>query len=158
MPGDKPRVLLYAALPFDAPENIKVRMQKDFERLAEEFQYIYPNLATQIVNAYNSTSEGIARTILKESASHDLIVIGAKKERLFENALIGGISEIVATEATVPVIMVKRRSSPMHNWLRQTVLEPTTGASVKRDMKNGNGNGSAKKHTADLTGQPDAGQ
>jgi hypothetical protein len=32
--------------------------------------------------------------------------------------------------------MVKRRSGRMHSFLRQTVLEPTTGASVKRD--NGN--------------------
>ena len=116
-----------------------MRIQKDFERLAEEFGD-YPNLDTQIVTASNGTNEGIAKAILTGAEGHDLIVIGAKKERLFKNALIGGISETVAQEAKVPVIMVKRRSSPMHNWLRQTVLEPTTGASVKRDMKNGNGN------------------
>jgi len=39
--------------------------------------------------------------------------------------------------------MVKRRSSPVHSFLRQTVLEPTTGASVKR----ANGNNSPNADT-----------
>lgn len=140
--GDKPKpkVVMYTAMPFDAPENIKVRLQKDFDRFAAEFAS-YPNLETKIVNAYNSSSEAIARHILDEAGNHDLVVIGAKKETLFENVLIGGISETVAEEANVPVIMVKRRSSPVHNWLRQTVLEPTTGSSVKRNLKNDETNG-----------------
>jgi amino acid transporter/nucleotide-binding universal stress UspA family protein len=138
----QPRVMLFSAVPHGSGESARVRKQKDFERLVEEFSY-YPHLEQKITEIPSGTNEDIARCILQEAESHDLIVIGAKKEGLFENILIGGISEMVADQARVPVVMVKRRSGLVHNWLRQTVLEPTTGTSVKRNnndkKKDGNG-------------------
>jgi nucleotide-binding universal stress UspA family protein len=138
----EPRVILFSVVPCSTSESARVRMHKDFERLAEEFSY-YPHLERKNVEIPTGTNEDIARCILQEAENHDLIVIGAKKEGLFENILIGGISEMVADQARVPVIMVKRRSGLVHNWLRQTVLEPTTGTSVKRNnndkKKNGDG-------------------
>jgi len=56
----------------------------------------------------------------------DLIVIGATNEPLFRNLLVGNVVEKVTREARTSVIIVKRRSSPLHAFLRQTVLEPST--------------------------------
>jgi amino acid transporter/nucleotide-binding universal stress UspA family protein len=140
----QPRVVLFSAVPATVDESIRVRMHKDFERLVEEFRY-YPELEEKLIDIPTGTNEDIANCILQESQNHDLIVIGAKKEGLFENILVGGISEIVAERTKIPVILVKRRSGLVHNWLRQTVLEPTTGMSVKRNniekKKNGDRNG-----------------
>ena len=146
----EPCVVLFSAIPNTLEESDRVRRHKDFERLADEFSY-YPHLEHKLVEIPSKTNEDIARCILKEAQQHDLIVIGAKKEGLFENILVGGISEIVAEQARVPVILVKRRSGLVHNWLRQTVLEPTTGTSVKRNTiekkRNGNGNGNGNGHS-----------
>jgi amino acid transporter/nucleotide-binding universal stress UspA family protein len=60
---------------------------------------------------------------------YDLIVAGATNERLFKNLLVGNVIEKVAREAEVTVIVVKRRSSSLHSFLRQTVLEPSTNGS-----------------------------
>ncbi len=65
-------------------------------------------------------------TILGEAEGHDLIVIGASEEPLLKNLLMGSIPEQVAQKAAVTVIMVKGRSSAVHSFLRQTVLEPST--------------------------------
>lgn len=62
---------------------------------------------------------------------YDLIVIGATDEPLFKNLLVGNVIERVVREADVTVIVVKRRSSPLHSILRQTVLEPSTNATKK---------------------------
>jgi hypothetical protein len=43
----------------------------------------------------------------------------------------GNISEQVAERAKVTVVMVKRRSSPLHSFLRRTVLEPSTQPKIK---------------------------
>jgi APA family basic amino acid/polyamine antiporter len=146
----EPCVVLFSAIPSTLEESDRVRRHKDFERLADEFSY-YPHLEHRLVEIPDRTNEDIARCILKEAQHHDLIVIGAKKEGLFENILVGGISEIVAEQSKVPVILVKRRSGLVHNWLRQTVLEPTTGTSVKRNTiekkRNGNGDGNENGHS-----------
>ena len=80
--------------------------------------------------------------------------MGASEEPLFENILVGNMPEQVARRAEVTVIMVKRRSSAVHEFLRQTVLEPTTGASVKRD-NGGKKNGKNGDHKGE-DGSPDA--
>jgi amino acid transporter/nucleotide-binding universal stress UspA family protein len=143
----EPRVVLFSAIPSTLAESERVRRHKDFESLAKEFDY-YPHVEHRLVEIPSKTNEAIADCILEEAQQHNLIVIGAKKEGLFENILVGGISEIVAEQAKVPVILVKRRSGLVHNWLRQTVLEPTTGTSVKRNSiekkKNGNGHGDSR--------------
>ena len=70
--------------------------------------------------------------------SYDLIVIGATNEPLFRNLMVGNLVRKVAEEAEVTVVVVKRRSSPLHSFLRQTVLEPST---------NGAGGDTASKST-----------
>jgi nucleotide-binding universal stress UspA family protein len=70
-------------------------------------------------------SDDRAQAILDASEGHDLIVIGASEEPLFRNFLVGTLAERVARRASVTVMMVKRRSSPLHSFVRQTLLEPT---------------------------------
>ena len=67
----------------------------------------------------------VVETVLAEAEGHDLIIVGASEEPLFRNLLLGNISEQIARRASVTVIIVKRRSSPLHSFLRQTVLGPT---------------------------------
>ncbi len=66
-----------------------------------------------------------ADTILAQSEGYDLIVIGASEEPLFKNFLVGRLPERIARAAEVTVMMVKRRSSPLHSFVRQALLEPT---------------------------------
>lgn len=70
-------------------------------------------------------SEDRAQAILDASEGCDLIVIGASEEPLFRNFLVGTLAERIARRASVTVMMVKRRSSPLHSFVRQTLLEPT---------------------------------
>lgn len=62
--------------------------------------------------------------ILKEAANSDMIVIGATKEPLFRNLLMGNVAQQVAEQAACPVIVVKQRSSILASVLRETVLPP----------------------------------
>lgn len=62
--------------------------------------------------------------ILKEAAHSDMIVIGATKEPLFRNLLMGNVAQQVAEQAACPVIVVKQRSSVLASVLRETVLPP----------------------------------
>ncbi|MBI5030147.1 MAG: universal stress protein [Chloroflexi bacterium] len=66
----------------------------------------------------------IAETILEQAKESQLIVIGATEEPILRNLMMGNIAEQVARKAPMTVIMVKRRTSPLHSFLRQTVLEP----------------------------------
>jgi amino acid transporter/nucleotide-binding universal stress UspA family protein len=61
-----------------------------------------------------------------ERPSADLIVVGATNEPLFKNLMVGNITEKLVRESEVTVMVVKRRNSPLHSFLRQTVLEPST--------------------------------
>jgi amino acid transporter/nucleotide-binding universal stress UspA family protein len=125
--GETPvTIVLFSVIPKNARESIKVRMNKVLRSLAESTHYAHLEIKTV------ESELNVVDCIVQESHAHDLVVIGASEEPLFENILIGNVPEQVARKAPVTVIMVKRRSSPMHSFLRQTVLEPTTGASVKR--------------------------
>jgi len=66
----------------------------------------------------------IVETVLAEAEGYDLLIVGASEESLFRHLLMGNISEQIARRASVTVIMVKRRSSPLHSFLRQPVLGP----------------------------------
>jgi len=70
-------------------------------------------------------SDDLVGTILEQSEGHDLIVLGATEEPIFKNLLVGTMPERVARNAKVTVMMVKRRSSPLHSFVRQAILEPT---------------------------------
>jgi L-asparagine transporter-like permease/nucleotide-binding universal stress UspA family protein len=64
-------------------------------------------------------------SILLEAKGYDLIVIGATEEPVFTNFLVGTFPERVARGAEVTVMMVKRRSSPIHSFVRRALIEPT---------------------------------
>lgn len=88
----------------------------------------YPNISRNIIEGSN-----VMDTILEnaENCECDLIVIGATDEPLFRNLLFGNIAEEVAKRAKVTVMVVKRRQSAFHSFLRQTVLEPSTNPKSK---------------------------
>jgi CIC family chloride channel protein len=69
--------------------------------------------------------EDAVQVILDESKGFDLIVLGASEEPLFRNFLVGTGPERVARGADMTVMMVKRRSSPIHSLMRKAILEPT---------------------------------
>ena len=64
-------------------------------------------------------------SILSSAKDYDLIVIGATEEPVFTNFLVGTLPERVARGAEVTVMMVKRRSSPIHSFVRKALIEPT---------------------------------
>ena len=64
-------------------------------------------------------------SILSSAKGYDLIVIGATEEPVFTNFLVGTLPERVARGAEVTVMMVKRRSSPIHSFVRKALIEPT---------------------------------
>jgi amino acid transporter/nucleotide-binding universal stress UspA family protein len=70
-------------------------------------------------------SDELVGTILEQSEGHDLIVLGATEEPIFKNLLVGTMPERIARNAKVTVMMVKRRSSPLHSFVRQAILDPT---------------------------------
>lgn len=67
----------------------------------------------------------LASTILEQAKGYDLIVLAASDEPVFKNLLVGKMTERVARLAKVTVMMVKRRSTPIHSFVRQALLEPT---------------------------------
>jgi amino acid transporter/nucleotide-binding universal stress UspA family protein len=114
------RVMLLHVLPPGAREAARIRGQQAIRYATNGLRY--PRIEHRLVEAPNPL-EGI----LGEAAAHDLVVIGATDEPLFQNILFGSLAEQVARRAPVTVIVVKRRSGPLHNFLRQTVLEPSSG-------------------------------
>jgi amino acid transporter/nucleotide-binding universal stress UspA family protein len=125
--ADKPAkvVLLHVMPPGMGPAG-DVRAERNFWEQMDGTDY--PNIEKAIIK-----STKVADAILDfaqetdDRPKSDLIVIGATNEPLFKRLLIGNISEKVAREADVTTIVVKRRNSPLHSFLRQTVLEPTNG-------------------------------
>ena len=66
----------------------------------------------------------IVETVLAEAQGYDLMIVGASEEPMFRNLLMGNVAEQLARKASVTVIILKRRSSRIHSFLRQTVLGP----------------------------------
>ena len=66
-----------------------------------------------------------AKSILEEAEGCDLIVLGAAEEPVFKNFLVGPDTERIARRAKVTVMLVKRRSSPLHSFVRKALIEPT---------------------------------
>jgi nucleotide-binding universal stress UspA family protein len=80
----------------------------------------YENIDIKLIEGADTV-----QTILEESKGNDLIILPATDEPLFKNLLVGTMTERIARNADVTVIMVKRRSSPLHSFVRQAILEPT---------------------------------
>lgn len=124
------RVTLLHIVPVGAGSGDLVRAEQVF---AESLEGIaYEGIEKRIVEGTD-----VANTVLAVAAgddatpASDLIVVGATQEPLLKNLLVGNIPEQIARRAKVTVIMVKRRSSPLHSFLRQTVLTPSTADEEK---------------------------
>lgn len=119
------KVTLLHVVPPGAGQVGQVRTEQIFRHVLEGIDY--EGIDKQILEG-----SAIAETILSFAKgpsleeAYDLIMIGATREPLFKNLLVGNLSERVAKEADVTVMVVKRRSSRLHSFLRQTVLEPST--------------------------------
>jgi nucleotide-binding universal stress UspA family protein len=68
-----------------------------------------------------ATAPDVATGILREAEEHNLVIMGATEERLFEQRLFGSVSERVARECSKTVIMVKQHQGPVVSWLRRLV-------------------------------------
>jgi amino acid transporter/nucleotide-binding universal stress UspA family protein len=118
-------VTLLHVVPAGATQASRVRAGQVISDLTQGLDY--PFIDTQIIEG-TDVFEAILSFAKGTSpeTQFDLIVAGATNEPLFRNLLVGNIIERLAKEAEVTVIVVKRRSSRLHDFLRKTVLEPTT--------------------------------
>ena len=105
-------------LPLGSKERAEVVGQRALDASQEGVEY--DHIETKMVQGYDR-----AIAILDAAEGYDLIVIGASDEPVFRNFMVGTLAERVARDANVTVMMVKRRSSPIHSFVRQTILEPT---------------------------------
>ena len=105
-------------LPFNASARARARGSRALANSVEGIEFDRFDL--RMVEGPNE-----ADSILAQSEGYDLIVIGASEEPLFRNFLVGRLPERIARAAEVTVMMVKRRSSPLHSFVRQALLEPT---------------------------------
>jgi amino acid transporter/nucleotide-binding universal stress UspA family protein len=118
------KVTLLHVVPFGTRNADRVRAQQVFE-------YTLEGIAYDLVDTLIVEGLGVLETVLDRAKGYDLIVLGATEEPLFRNLLMGNVAEQIARRAEVTVIVVKRRSSPLHSFLRQTVLEPTTNQEAR---------------------------
>jgi amino acid transporter/nucleotide-binding universal stress UspA family protein len=111
-------ITLLHVLPPHVRNGDRVRANDMFEEVLEGITY-------DLIERKLVEGEDLVETILEESQGHDLIVMGATEEPLFKNLLVGTMPERIARGANVTVMMVKRRSSPLHSFVRRAILEPT---------------------------------
>ncbi len=112
------KVKLLHVLPPNVRESTRVRAQRGMDDLLEGIEY--QHVVTEIVE-----SSSVVDAVVDCGKECDLIVMGATEEPLFKNLLVGRLPERIARRAKVTVVMVKRRSSALKSWVRQTLLEPT---------------------------------
>jgi len=117
------QVTLLHVLPVGARKAAVVRAEQTLDYVLEGIEY-------DLVERRLVEGTDLVDTVIEEAQTgdYDLVVVGATEEPLFRNLLMGSVSDQIARRAPVTVILVKRRSSPLHSFLRQTVLEPTTSA------------------------------
>jgi APA family basic amino acid/polyamine antiporter len=113
------KVTVLHVVPVGARNRDMVRAQQVINYTLEGLDY--PDIEARMIEGAH-----VVETVLRESVGYDLIVIGATREPLFRNLLIGDTATQIARRAGVTVVVVKRRSSAFHSFLRQTVLEPST--------------------------------
>lgn len=129
-------IILLHIVPAGSGERARIKANQVFEDSLEGVNY--DHIEKKIVEGTDvaDTILKLAETGLEGDEIFDLIVIGATKEPLFKNLLMGNLSTKVAKDAKVTVIVVKRRSSPIHSFLRQTVLEPSSNNGIEGKKEN----------------------
>ncbi len=115
-------VLLHVALTDVDPQAAQSRAEGAFRRALNDHDY--PFVETKVVTADSPLSG-----ILQEAEMCDMVIIGATKEPMFRNLLMGNVAQQVVEQATKPVIVVKRQSTIMASVLRETVLPPVRQSS-----------------------------
>jgi len=116
--GQPAAVDLVHVVPAGSTNSTLVRAQQVLDHAQEGIEY--PHMSERVLEGAE-----LVPTILEAAKGYDLIVMGASEEPIFRNVLIGPMTEQVARAAEVTVIVVKRRSSPLHSFVRQTMLAPT---------------------------------
>jgi amino acid transporter/nucleotide-binding universal stress UspA family protein len=112
--GESPVVtLLNMCVPDDCSPEAQARGYELLRNLASDYDY---PLEVKVTPA-----EDLVDGIVRESAEHDLVVIGATAERLFDQVLFGTIPELVALRAPVTVMMVKGYKGPVRSWIRRSL-------------------------------------
>ncbi len=109
-PDQQPVITLLNLIPQHAPPERDEVAAEQLRGLTTSFDY---PLKTQIVR-----TDQIITGILQEAEKHNLIILGAPKERLFEQKLFGSIPQQVARDCSKTVIMVKQYQGPVKSWLR----------------------------------------
>jgi amino acid transporter len=110
--GEQPVVtLLHVCTPADVGPEVRARGFELLRSLASGYDY---PLEVDVL-----PDDQVVDGIVKESAKHDLVVIGTTGERLFEQVLFGTIPERVALRAPVTVMMVKGYKGPVRSWIRR---------------------------------------
>lgn len=119
------KVTLLHVVPIGAPENARLRAGQVIADALNGTDY--PHIEQAIIEGSDVVEAilGFARGDSPQEAC-DLIVAGATNEPLLRNVLVGNVMERIAREADVTVVVIKRRSTRLHSFLRQTVLEPST--------------------------------
>ena len=108
-------VLVHVSLDRSNRTEAEAHAQNAFRRATEGRRY-------ELIDRRVITSDSPATGILEASLDCDMIVIGATKERLFRNILVGNVSEQIAEQAHCPVLIVRRRSTIFASMLRETVI------------------------------------
>jgi len=78
--------------------------------------YDYP-LETKVV-----TAPDVVSGILREATGYNLVILGATREGLFDQLLLGAIPRRVAEECPKTVIMAKRYQGPVRSWIRRVII------------------------------------
>jgi nucleotide-binding universal stress UspA family protein len=112
--GESPVVtLLYVCVPARACPEAQAQGYELLRNLASGYDY---PLEVKVMPA-----DGVVDGIVDESAQHDLVVIGATAERMFDQVLFGTVPERVAQRAPVTVMMVKGYKGPVRSWIRRNL-------------------------------------
>jgi amino acid transporter/nucleotide-binding universal stress UspA family protein len=110
--GESPTVtLLYICVPAQAGPEVRAQGFELLRSLSSGFDYPMEVMV--------SAADDVVEGIVAEAAKHDLVVIGATAERLFEQVLFGTIPERVALRAPVTVMMVKGYKGPVRFRVRR---------------------------------------
>ncbi len=105
--------LLYVCVPAEACPEVLARGYELLRNLASGYDYPFE---VKVLPA-----DDVVGGIIDESYRHDLVVIGATAERLFDQVLFGTIPERVALRAPVTVMMVKGYKGPVRSWIRRNL-------------------------------------
>ncbi|MGD2205508.1 MAG: amino acid permease [Anaerolineae bacterium] len=111
--GETPVItLLYVCIPADGSPDLQARGYELLRSLASAYDYPFEVKIT--------SADDVVDGIVTESSHHDLVIVGATAERLFEQVLFGAIPERVALRAPTTVMMVKSYEGPVRAWIRRT--------------------------------------